>query len=73
MDDQTALALNITTAVLLLISELLGISKCDSNGILDFLFKTISCLKKTKEGEQPEVALKSMKEPSHQGRIVTVE
>ena len=46
MDDQTALVINITTAVLLLVSELLGISKCESNGILDFLLKSIACLNK---------------------------
>lgn len=42
-DTQTIL--NIATAIALLISEILGLSKCQANGIADFVFRQISCFK----------------------------
>lgn len=44
MDPQTSLIVNCVTASLLLISEILALSKCDSNGIVDFLVKLLKCL-----------------------------
>lgn len=41
----TQLILNIVTALALLISEILGLSKCQSNGIVDFAVRQISCFK----------------------------
>jgi hypothetical protein len=61
---QLSVTLNIITGVLLIISELLGLSKCQANGILDLLISNLQCLKKQVD------AAESMKEPSPQDHIV---
>ena len=43
--DTWSIVLNSTTGLLFIISELLALSKCDSNGIFHFLINNIPCLK----------------------------
>lgn len=66
MDEtQFSLILNITTGVLLLISELLGLSKCQANGIIDLIVSNLQCLRRLSVKE-------STKEPGSQDHIVAL-
>lgn len=68
MDDpqKLSLILNLVTAILLIVSELLGLSKCEANGIIHLLVKNLQCLTSTAE----QIQLESMKEPDRQDQIV---
>ena len=46
------LIVNLVTGILLLVSELLGLSNCEANGIIHYLYRSLACV-------QPE----SVKEP----------
>ena len=66
--QQVSLSLNIITGVLLIISELLGLSKCQANGIIDLLIANLKCLQRQVEvSPDPK---ETMMEPVHQDRIV---
>lgn len=49
--DTWSIVLNSTTGLLFIISELLALSKCDSNGVIHFFIKHIPCLIAVKEVE----------------------
>lgn len=69
MDAQeVSLALNIITGVLLIISELLGLSKCQANGIVDFVVSNLQCLQRQVEASHD--SKETMMEPLSQDRIV---
>lgn len=65
MDAQNvSLVLNIITGVLLIVSELLGLSKCKANGIIDLMISNLECLKKQEDLKE------QMKEPDPRSSIV---
>lgn len=44
--DTWSIVLNSTTGILFIVSELLALSKCDSNGVIHFFINNIACLQK---------------------------
>ena len=69
MDAQeVSLALNIITGVLFIISELLGLSKCQANGIVDFVISNLQCLQRPVEASHD--LKETMMVPVSQDRIV---
>lgn len=49
------LIVNLVTGILLLVSELLGLSNCEANGIIHYLYRSIACLKpKLEDVKEPE-------------------
>jgi len=62
MDTESLLALtNAILGVLFLISELLGASRCPSNGVIEYLIGGIECLEKVRAELKEELV--EVKEP----------
>ena len=47
--EQLSIILNLVTALLFVISEVLGLSKCEANGIVHLFLKGMACLHKEEE------------------------
>ncbi len=49
------LIVNLVTGILLLVSELLGLSNCEANGIIHYLYRSLACVK-PEDVKEPEPA-----------------
>lgn len=47
--EQLSIILNLVTALLFVISEVLGLSKCEANGVVHLVLKGFACLTGEKE------------------------